>query len=201
MKDQRKSKLYRRVEEFVVNSFGANHPSIRHLRSTADWVLELKADADEALLLAALSHDIERAGKKNAFPTSTPSNFDFSDERFIGPHQKKGAEIIGEFLQNAGAEPEIIKKVQRLVERHEVGGDDEQNLIKDADSLSFLENNIDHFLTDKVIQVGLESVRKKFEGMYQRITSPKARKMAEPYYRQAMYKVNGMLEKRDPPGS
>jgi hypothetical protein len=36
--------------------------------------------------------------------------------------------------------------------------------------------------------------------MYQRITSPKARKMAEPFYEQAMSKVAGMLEKRDPPG-
>ena len=93
-----------------------------------------------------------------------------------------------------------MKKVKRLVGRHEVGGDDDQNLLKDADSLSFLENNIDYFLDTKIVQVGLESVRKKFEWMYQRITSPKAGKLAEPFYRRAMMKVQRMADKEDPPG-
>ncbi|MFC1821352.1 DUF4202 family protein [Thermodesulfobacteriota bacterium] len=198
MKDHRKSKLYQQVEQFVVDSFGTKHPSILHLRGTADWVLELKADAGEALLIAAVSHDIERAGKENPIPPSSASHFNFSDESFIGPHQKKGSEIIGEFLRNTGAEQQIIQKVQSLVLRHEVGGDDDQNLLKDADSLSFLENNIDHFLTSKIMKVGIESVKKKFDWMYQRITSPRARRMAEPFYLQAMSKVDRKVEKKSP---
>ena len=37
------------------------HPHLRHLERTRDWVVELDPDASEALQLAALTHDIERA--------------------------------------------------------------------------------------------------------------------------------------------
>ncbi len=32
----------------------------RHAENTLDWLLKLKPDADEALQIAALGHDIER---------------------------------------------------------------------------------------------------------------------------------------------
>jgi hypothetical protein len=42
------------------------------------------------------------------------------------------------FLAEKGAEPEFIKN-------HEVGGDKRSNLVKDADSISFLENLVQNY--------------------------------------------------------
>ena len=64
----------------------------------------------------------------------------------------------------------------------EKGGHDEQNLLKDADSLSFFQAEIDHFLNEQVQKTGIEFVRKKFEWMFQRIDSIQARKGARPLF-------------------
>jgi hypothetical protein len=44
----------------------------------------------------------------------------------------------------------MIERVMMLVSKHEVGGNDDQNLLKDADAISFLENQIDVFLTKAI---------------------------------------------------
>jgi hypothetical protein len=73
-----------------------------------------------------------------------------------------------------------------LIARHEEGGSDDQNVIKDADSVSFFENNIDHFLNDLLKKWGNEVVKDKFQWMLERITSEKAKVIAKPWYEQAM---------------
>ena len=69
-----------------------------------------------------------------------------------------------------------------------MGGDADQDLIKDADSLSFLENNVDPFIRYKIHEFGFDDVKKKFEWMFNRITSEKARELALPFYKDAMKK-------------
>ena len=73
-----------------------------------------------------------------------------------------------------------------LVSKHEEGGNDDQNLLKDADSVSFFETNISLFLTKHVQDVGKEKVREKFDWMYKRITSEKAKQIARPWYEEAI---------------
>ncbi|MCK5413296.1 MAG: DUF4202 family protein [Candidatus Pacebacteria bacterium] len=76
-------------------------------------------------------------------------------------HQEKGAEIIAEFLSQQNTDEKIIEKVKSLVSRHEVGGNEEQNALKDADYLSFLENNIDYFISNYIDKVGKKKLKKK----------------------------------------
>jgi hypothetical protein len=77
-----------------------------------------------------------------------------------------------------------------LVSKHEVGGNQDQNLLKDADSISFLENNVDNFVSKKVSETGKDKVRDKFDWMYNRITSETARQIARPWYEAAIKKLD-----------
>ncbi len=178
--------LYKEVEKFVIDSFGINNPNTIHLLRTAYWIKKLEPEADNALLVSAVSHDIERAEKKGP---DTP-NYKIKDvNEYLAYHQKRGAEIIGDFLNQKGAEPATVQKVRNLVTNHEIGGDEDQNSLLNADSLSWLENLVDHFLEHEIVDLGIERVRKKINRMYNRITSEKYKKIAEPYYKNATEKL------------
>lgn len=79
-----------------------------------------------------------------------------------------------------------------MISKHEVGGDDDQNLVKDADSISFLENNVDVFLSEHVQKSGKEKVRDKFNWMFDRITGEKAKELARPLYEEAIRRLNAL---------
>lgn len=104
---------------------------------------------------------------------------------FFRPHEEKGAEIITEFLKKEGANQTLIKKVKLLISRHEEGGNEEQDFLKDADSLSFFENNIPSFLK-KAREQGKENIKKKFDWMFNRISSKNAKQIAKPWYEKAV---------------
>jgi len=76
-----------------------------------------------------------------------------------------------------------------LVSKHEIGGNDDQNLLKDADSISFFENNVKYFVGRKVNETGKEKVRDKFDWMYHRMTSERAKEFARQLYVEAMKKL------------
>ncbi len=178
--------LYEKVENFVRNAFGTRF-GMDHFKRTVYWIKKLDPDADEALRIAAIAHDIERAfsplgpdqGKRE-------KEMGFHHIEYLRHHQEEGAKIIGSFLDKNGADKQLIDRVKMLISRHEEGGNRDQNLLKDADSISFFENNISFFLEHKIHQAGKENVRKKFEWMYQRITSDKAKKIVKPFYEKAM---------------
>jgi len=178
--------LHKEVERFVINSFGINNPNTVHLLRTAYWIKKLEPETDEALLVAAVSHDIERAEKKGP---DTPNYMIKNVNEYLEYHQKRGAEIIGDFLIQKGAEPATVQKVRNLVTNHEYGGDRDQNCLLNADSLSWLENLVYHFLEHEVANLGIERVRNKINRMYNRITSEKYKKIAEPYYKNATRKL------------
>jgi hypothetical protein len=179
--------MLEKVKKFVDESFrnkGKNH-QMDHFLNTIDWLLEIKPDADEAMQIAAVAHDIERAFRKSDV-NDRKMEYGFTDSKFLEMHSERGAEIIGKFLEKNDANKEIIAKVKKLVSTHEVGGDEDQNFIKDADSLSFFEVNVKFFLTEKVKVNGKERVKEKFDWMYNRISSKKAKKLAKPMYENAL---------------
>lgn len=76
----------------------------------------------------------------------------------------------------------MIKTVNHLISKHELGGDADQNLLKDADSLSFFETNAEKFATEFIKELGKEKIKQKFDWMYERISSPQAKEWAKPMY-------------------
>jgi hypothetical protein len=68
-------------------------------------------------------------------------------------------------LRTHGYPEEIIQKVHHLVANHEVGGDEETDILRNADSLAYFEYNIPFFLESN----GRERTKEKIKFMYRRI--------------------------------
>ncbi len=140
-----------------------------HAQLVLKWVLELKPDADEALKIAALSHDIDRA-------ITGITEKDLSDyskiNEFKKDHALRSAIFIADILQKHKYSEEIITKVKHLVENHEVGGDDESDILMNADSLAYFDYNIPSYLKRN----GQERTVEKIRFMYKRL-SPEAQKL------------------------
>jgi hypothetical protein len=130
-------KLRRKIESTIARSGVPEDPV--HSKNTLKWLLKLQPDADEALQIGALGHDIERAMQERKVRRE-----DFRDyDRFKAAHATNSAEILKEIMLECGVEDEtLIQEVYDLVCRHEVGGDPRCDLLKDADGISFFEVNL-----------------------------------------------------------
>jgi Domain of unknown function (DUF4202) len=153
-----------------------------HLRRTRDWLLELEPGASEALRLAALTHDIERH-----FPGGPVDDLSVAPEEdleYRRLHSERSARFVIEWLADEGADVTLSVEVERLILAHEVGGDADEDLLQAADSLSFLEVNVD--LPAKWAAEGRCSLARGIDQhrwMLERIRVPRARALAEPLYR------------------
>lgn len=138
-----------------------------HSQSVLKWVLKLKPYADISLKIAALGHDIDRS-----FPEQRIKPTDFSDyNEYKKRHSEKSAEIISNLMKKIGFENKIIEKTKFLIEKHEVGGKGDAEILKEADSISFFENNLLDY-----IDRNPEYVKDKIKFMYNRL-SKEARRM------------------------
>lgn len=162
----------------------------RHLRRTLDWLLVLDPGASEALQLAALTHDMERflPGGVDFDPGTMPAH----DEAYRKLHSERSALIVGDWLSEHGADPELVGTVRHLIELHEIGGDDASNLVQAADSLSFLETNaalVRSWVDDG--RCSLERAKQQHERMFERIQVEHARELARPLYARALAIAEG----------
>jgi hypothetical protein len=159
-----------------------------HLRRTADWMLVVEPDASETLQLAALTHDMERH-----FPGGPVQNLTMPPERdmeYWREHSERSARIVGEWLRGEGAPETTIAEVERLVQLHEVGGDHDADVLQAADSLSFLEVNVDvPYAWARRGDCTLERARAQHAWMFERIKVPSARMLAGPLYEEALRRV------------
>jgi len=182
--------MLNKVKRFVDTAFLKKDPkkSLKHFSMTVYWAQQLNPEVDEAVLIAAYAHDIARAFAKE--DAEFWKNKELNDADYLESHQKESARIIAEFLEKEGYDKEKIKRVENMVRYHEVGGSPESDLIKDADSISYLEVNAPKHVEKFGKMFGKKKTKTKFDFMFNRITSEKARKIAEPMYE----KVVGDLE-------
>jgi len=163
----------------------------QHLLQTEVWLKRLKPDASEEMLLAALTHDMERAFPGPDSPSLDPRD-GVDNPAYNIAHSERSARIVSNYLREQGASQESIEEVARLIRAHEYGGDDEENYIQAADSLSFLEVNVDVFLGwmdagDE--KWNADAVRAKFTWMYERMQIHQARDLARSLYKDAISKL------------
>lgn len=182
--------IYNKAEKFVLDSFvsSGKPKSNKHFIQAVYWLKELKSDADEAMLVAMVAHDIERAFRTKEFSEKYKEE-SWLDKEFLTHHQQVGADIIANWLKENGVMEDFCDRVRHLVSSHEWGGDDDQNLIKDADSISFFECNLEHFINDLTKEKGVEKVREKIDWMFNRITSPRAKELCYDWYEYGIKKL------------
>lgn len=179
--------MLNKTRRFVRESFGKENP---HLKRTLYWVKKLKPDAGEELLIAACSHDIERAFKAEK---KIADKFKYSWGKAMDRHQRESGRIMFDFLVKEGYDARKAKRVQELISHHEIGGSAMQNLLKDADSLSWLEvSALRHmgFIEEKGLTK--RELRKKINFMYDRISSKKNKMIAKPFYEKAVKMLSEM---------
>jgi kynurenine formamidase len=116
------------------------HPHPRHLERTLDWAVELDPRASEALRIAAVTHDIERAFPDREAGWDSASSWD--DPAYNRWHQDRCADMIAGWLREQDADARLVDEVDRLVRHHEVGGWPEADVLQAADSVSFLETMV-----------------------------------------------------------
>jgi hypothetical protein len=160
-----------------------------HLVRTRDWLLVLDAAADEALRLAALTHDIERHFPGG--PQNDPAVRPEDAREYRRAHSERSARIVGEWLHGEGSDGELAGEVGRLIVAHEVGGLPDEDLLQAADSLSFLEVNgplvAGWFTSGRCTR---ERAKDQLRWIHDRIRVARARELARPLYEEALQLVD-----------
>lgn len=146
------------ITEQITHSANAIDPS--HAENTLYWMSHLYPDADEILKLAALAHDIERS-----LPDSVQES-DFGDYyAYKQEHAERGGRVASHIVLSAGYTEQEAQRLASIIKAAEFSSDDEDvQKVCDADSVSFFDNNIGHYIEVK----GTERTKKKMHFMYDR---------------------------------
>lgn len=157
-----------KIREVIAGSRVPEDPG--HADNTLEWLLRLEPDAGEALQLAALAHDIDRAIEEIKVRRA---NFDDYNV-FKAAHARHSAEILRPILIACSVEQSIIDETCRLVEFHEVGGDPDSDLLKDADSISYFDVNLSLYFQRE----GWDETKRRSHWGYRRLT-PRAQEIVK----------------------
>ena len=141
-----------------------------HAENTLEWLLRLEPDANDALQLAALAHDIDRAIERIKIKRADFGNYD----AFKAAHARNSAEILRPILTACGVERNIVKEACRLVQAHEEGGDPGSDLLKDADSISYFDVNLPLYFQRE----GWDETKRRSHWGYRRLT-PRAQEIVK----------------------
>ena len=161
----------------------------RHLVRAREWLLVLDPEAGEALRLAALTHDMERHFPGG--PVHDVAHVAPDDEGYRRAHSERSARIVGDWLREHFAADGLVGEVERLVLAHEVGGAADEDLLQAADSLSFLETNVElvvQWATEG--RCSRERAKAQHRWMFERIKIERARTLARPLYEEAIAAVD-----------
>jgi hypothetical protein len=174
------SSLLNSARHWVIAQYPYNRD---HLLRALEWADRLDASASDAVRLATLTHDMERA-----FPgPDQPIALTLGDPEYERAHAARSALIVGDWLRGQGTTDVFISEVDRLIRAHETGGWPEADLVQAADSLSFLEMNVDLFLGfARSGRYPSSEVRWKFEHSYERIRIPAVKELARPLMLRAL---------------
>jgi hypothetical protein len=177
------SLLIAAAREWVIDNYPYNR---QHLLRALEWVDDLAPASSEAVRLATLTHDMERA-----FPgPDSPQLSRLDDPDYNQLHCERSARIVTAWLGARQTPQTLISDVEQLILAHETGGWPEADLVQAADSLSFLDTNVDLFLG--FVRSGrfpATAVRWKFEHTYDRIKVPRARAIARPLMNDAVTRL------------
>jgi len=112
-----------------------------HSRNTLKWLLRLDPDADEALKIAALGHDVERAIQGRKVKREDFKNYD----EFKDAHASNSAKVMTEIMKECSISKRLADDIFSLVRCHETGNTKRIDILRNADSISFFDVNLHHY--------------------------------------------------------
>jgi hypothetical protein len=182
--NNRESALVEEAKAWVIEYYAFNR---RHLVRALEWLDRIAPGSSDALRIATVTHDMERA-----FPgPDQPIHTSLVDPDYERAHSERSARIVGAWLRERHADASLVSEVERLILAHEFGGWHEADLLQAVDSLSFLDTNIDLFLGFvRSGRFSADEVRKKFEHSYDRIKPPHLKAVAAPMRDAAMAQLD-----------
>jgi hypothetical protein len=153
-----------------------------HLSRAGDWTLVLDPQAPEHLVLAALTHDLERAVPGG--PILDKARMPWDDVGYNTAHCQRSADVVSDWLECRGAPRELVEGIRQPIREHEFGGSPEGDLMQAADSISFLEVNgglLGGWVLNR--ECSAQKAREKLDWMLDRVRLPHGRELARPYHR------------------
>lgn len=170
-------KIIQKIEDFIREK----NVEAEHMLRTGFWLRKLYPEADDAFYAAAICHDIERLFPlRDGEIKPAKTGRDEQDAEYLAWHGKRSAEFAEKILKDFGFEnEEDLQRIKTLIAEHNLSGSEERNLMRDADSISLLENNIPAFMKAGKNRVEL---KEKVETEFKRLSSEKARELARPFY-------------------
>ncbi len=186
LNEVKKMKLLDKAEHFAAKALekAENNHDLIHSQKTVYWIKQLKPDADEALLVAGALHDIERAFHGD-WKAGT------SEIEALKKHQDMSADEAEKFLRQENVSEDVIERVRYLISAHETGGDEDQNILCDADCLAWFEDKaIRNIRKHKTQGKPKEAMKKKLDYLMSRISTDKAKEIAEKWHGEAIEELN-----------
>jgi len=162
-------RLKKKIDELVVQSPYPEEPF--HSINTHEWLLILHPEADTALQMAALGHDIERAVPERKV---SAANFETYDE-YMEAHAQNSADILMEIMQECGVDQELADEIAFLVSQHETGGGERLDLLVNADCLSFFQVSLPLYFDRK----GPEITKRRMVWGYKKLSQENRKKVGE----------------------
>jgi hypothetical protein len=136
--------------------------SLKHAEGVATWVKRLKPDADIAMEIASLGHDLDTCKEEWRVRKK-----DFHDERsFKQAHAQKSAELLEVLLVKYELGEEMIARIKHLVANHEYAVDEDSQILMQAEAISFFEYNLPIYY----IQKGETRTQEKIRTMWSKLS-------------------------------
>ncbi|MCW2953173.1 MAG: hypothetical protein JWQ48_2343 [Conexibacter sp.] len=163
-----------------------------HLTRAGDWMLALQPDAPEYLVVAALTHDLERSVPGG--PRLEMDRVGWDDIDYNTAHTHRSAEIVPAWLREQGVEEALAAAVAQPIREHEFGGSPDGDLMQACDSISFLETNAGLVASwARREMCSKAKAREKLDWMYERIRLVRARTIARPVYERSVERFEAEL--------
>lgn len=163
-----------------------------HQTRAGDWMLILDPDAPEPLVIAALTHDLERSMPGG--PVLDKARMAWDDPDYNRAHCERSAQVVADWLREQGASAALVEGIRRPILEHEFGGSPEGDLMQAADSISFLEVN-GGLAASWVLRGECDEakVRDKLDWMFERIRLPRGRELARPHHEHSLVDLERRL--------
>jgi hypothetical protein len=124
----------------AIDAENAERPDqLAHSHSVYEWVTRLRADAPEALLLAARACHIRRwEVPRSSYPDGRAGYLKWRRALY-----ERHATLVGEVLARCGYAPDEVERVQSLVAKRDLRTDADAQTLEDALCLEFIEHGYD----------------------------------------------------------